>query len=117
MIDVSDGLSTDLHNLCRASGVGARVFVDKIPAVALPSALAKRLRTTGLDLALNAGEDYELLFTVPKRRLAKLPKELAGVKLTVIGESTRRKNVVLVDASGRERPLPPRGWDPFRARA
>jgi len=116
MIDLSDGLSTDLNHICEASGVGARLYQEKIPAVNLPAPLARRLQTTGLQLALNAGEDYELLFTVPRARAPRLPRKLAGVPLTPIGEITRERRLVLVDAVGRERLLPPRGWDPFRRR-
>ncbi|MGH9803648.1 MAG: thiamine-phosphate kinase [Candidatus Acidiferrales bacterium] len=116
MIDISDGLSTDLNHICEASRVGARLYQDRIPAVDIPAPLARRLRTTGLQLALNAGEDYELLFTLPKARAQRLPRMLAGIKLTPIGEITRDRRVVLVDGKGRARPLPPRGWDPFRAK-
>lgn len=114
LIDVSDGLSTDLAHLCEASGVGARIYAERIPAVKLPAPVARRLRTTGLALALNGGEDYELLFTLPQARAARLPKKLAGVKLTAIGETTRERKIILVGTDGRARQLPPRGWDPFR---
>lgn len=117
MLDISDGLSTDLHRLCEASGVGARVHRERIPMAEVPASLARRLRTTGLQLALNAGEDYELLFTIPKIRARRLPRKLAGISLTPIGEITRQRRVVLVDDAGRERMLPPRGWDPFRKSA
>ncbi|MGH9861897.1 MAG: thiamine-phosphate kinase [Candidatus Acidiferrales bacterium] len=116
MIDVSDGLSTDLHHLCEASGVGARVFASKIPAVEMPVGLARRLRTSGLDLALNSGEDYELLFMLPQARAARLPKKLAGVALTAIGEITRGPQITIVEARGREHELVARGWDHFRKR-
>jgi thiamine-monophosphate kinase len=116
MIDLSDGLSTDLGRLCAASSVGARVFAGRIPAVRLSWPLQRRLRTSGLELALHAGEDYELLFTLSKRQAARLPKKLAGVKLTPIGEITRARKIVLVDATGCKQVLPPRGWDHFRRR-
>ncbi len=113
MIDVSDGLSTDLHHLCEASGVGARIVAAKIPSVKLSAALARRLGTSGLKLALNSGEDYELLFALPKSRAARLPKQVGGVKLTRIGEITRGRRVTMVEASGHERALAARGWDHF----
>jgi thiamine-monophosphate kinase len=113
MIDMSDGLSTDLKHLCEASGVGARVLSTKIPKVAVPSHLQK----IGLDplrLALEGGEDYELLFTVPKLFAKHLPRLFRGVPITVIGEITREKRNLLIDETGRAAALSARGWDPFR---
>jgi thiamine-monophosphate kinase len=115
MIDVSDGLSTDLHHIAEASQVGARIWRERIPAVALP----RELRGRGFDplrLALHGGEDYELLFTVPRRLVKKIPSVYRGVPLTPIGEMTRKKGVWLMDAAGRATRLEPRGWDPFRPR-
>lgn len=112
MIDTSDGLSTDLGHLCRASGVGAIVWGPKIPVVDVP----RELRSASLDplkLALHGGEDYELLFTVPRRLASRLPRN-AGASIRVIGEMTRKKEVVLVDAKGHRTLLKPMGWDPFR---
>ncbi len=116
LIDLSDGLSTDLHHLCEASGVGARLYVERIPTVKLPGPLARRLRTNALELALHGGEDYELLFTLPATKAARLPRSLAGVPLTRIGETTKERGVVLVE-HGRRRRLEARGWDHFRRRA
>ncbi len=113
MIDTSDGLSTDLGHICEASGVGARVFAEKIPTVAVP----KELRRRGLDaqeLALDGGEDYELLFTVRRRRARHLPARVHGVPLAVIGEITREKKVILTRRDGHTVVLLPRGWDAFR---
>lgn len=115
MIDLSDGLSTDLARLARASGVGARVFLDRLPAVRVPAALARR-RIRSIDLALNGGEDYGLLFTVPAKRAARIPSRFRGVKITQIGEIVRGIDVTLVASDGRPRPLPMGGWDPFRRR-
>ena len=116
MIDTSDGLSTDLAHICESSRVGARLWKEKIPAVRLTPAEEKRLGVTAWELAVNGGEDYELLFTLPKRRAARLPKKLAGVKLAAIGEITRERRLVAVDSAGRARPLAVRGWDHFRRR-
>ena len=112
MIDTSDGLSTDLAHICESSGVGARVWAPKIPKV-------KVLTQLGLDalqLALDGGEDYELLFTVPKRLAGRLPKAIRGVSITAIGEITRERKILLVDERGRTTPLRNQGWDPFRSR-
>jgi thiamine-monophosphate kinase len=115
MIDTSDGLSTDLGHVCEASGVGAIVWAPKIPKVRIPAEL-QRLGLEPLDLALHGGEDYELLFTVPRKFAARLPHNLGGVPITIIGEITRTKKVLVVDANGQSEPLRPRGWDPFRKR-
>ncbi len=101
MIDLSDGLSTDLGHLCEESRVGATVWADRIPG--------ESSRVT-LESALHGGEDYELLFTSSRR----VPQALAGVKITRIGEITKAASMVLVDASGRRRPLRPAGWEHFR---
>ena len=113
MIDTSDGLSTDLGHICDASGVGAKLLAGRIPCVAVPG----KLQAMGLDpmrLALHGGEDYELLFTVPRRLIGRLPQTVAGVPITTIGEITREKRVVLAGARGRAKPLRPGGWEPFR---
>ncbi len=113
MIDTSDGLSTDLGHICKASGVGARVSADKIPLTKVPSEL-KRHGLDAIRLAIDGGEDYELLFTVPKRLARRLPQTVAGVPITVIGEITSRKEISLIDFRGRKSPLRPGGWDPFQ---
>jgi thiamine-monophosphate kinase len=115
MIDTSDGLSTDLAHLCEASGVGAKLWAAKIPQVALPSDL-KQIGLDPLRLALDGGEDYELLFTVPKRQARHLPRAVRGVRIAIIGEVTRSKRILLMDEEGRTKPLLAQGWDPFRKR-
>jgi len=114
MIDTSDGLSTDLQHLCRSSGVGARVWADRLPAVRVPPALHGR-GFDPLELALHGGEDYELLFTVPRRLSGRIPAAYRGVSLTPIGEIVRGRALSLTGAEGRTAPLAARGWDHFRA--
>jgi thiamine-monophosphate kinase len=117
MIDLSDGLSTDLARLCTASGVGAEIHSAAIPVLALPAVLSKlkeRLKLDPLQMALNGGEDYELLFTVPPRKIKNLPRAPGFSQLTPIGEVTRSKGIVLTGPRGTRKPLIPRGWDPFR---
>jgi thiamine-monophosphate kinase len=117
MIDVSDGLSTDLAHLCAASGVGARVWAERVPRVEIPaeqSKLARKLKLDPLQMALHGGDDYELLFSVPPR----LAKRLRGAPefrdISAIGEIERGKQILLVDSNGRAVPLKTGGWDPFR---
>jgi thiamine-monophosphate kinase len=113
MMDLSDGLSSDLPRLCAASAVGARVEKVKIPQLETPH-LALRYGQDPLELALHGGDDYELLFTVPPRKADLLPKTLHGVGLTAIGKIIRNRELLVVEEDGRARPLLPRGWDPFR---
>ena len=113
MIDLSDGLSTDLMRLCKASGAGARVYLDKLP-LASRIFLDKFDEAERIDAALNGGDDYELLFSVARRYAPRIPKRIWGVRLTEIGEITRRSEVRTVNSSGEEIPLRAAGWDPFR---
>jgi thiamine-monophosphate kinase len=116
MIDISDGLSTDLGRLCAASGVGASIWADRIPCVHLPAGARRlrslaRLRLNPLKLALDGGEDYELLFTVSPRREKRLRGAPGFAELTEIGEIVASKGVTLVGKA--EKHLLPGGWDPF----
>lgn len=113
MMDLSDGLSSDLPRLCAASGVGARLESARIPQTRNSDA-ARKLGLDPLDLALHGGDDYELLFTVPPQKAKSLPGAFQGVKLTPIGRITQKAKLVVCDENGRERPLAVGGWDPFR---
>lgn len=113
MMDLSDGLSTDLPRLCAASSVGAKIDAASLP-VARFSGNPHLKTLDAYTLALHGGDDYELLFAVPARQARQIPSSLQGLALTPIGEITKSRAVVLRDSKGREHPLPNRGWDPFR---
>jgi thiamine-monophosphate kinase len=88
MIDISDGLSSDLAHLCRASRVGAMIDASRIPVNPLVTSLCGRRALDPLLLALHGGEDFELLFTVNPRDLGWLPRSIGGVPATYIGDVT-----------------------------
>ena len=113
MMDLSDGLSSDLPRLCAASGVGARLESNRIPRVRNLEA-ARKYGLNPFELALHGGDDYELLFAVPPQREKFLARVFRGVKVTAIGRITRETKLLVSDESGRERSLVPGGWDPFR---
>src|SRR5258708_403421 len=113
MMDLSDGLSSDLSRLCAASAVGALLEKTKIPQVQIPDAALDHGHDP-LQLALHGGDDYELLFTVPPRNAKLLPKTFRGVGLTAMGRITRNRKLLVLDERGRAMQLHPRGWDPFR---
>ena len=116
MIDVSDGLLQDLGHVCRASGVAAEVELARVPVA---PACRRALGTGAAAHAAAAGEDYELLFSVPLRRevaLARLAPRL-GCRVTRIGRLCRgRPAVRVVDAAGRQLPVRTTGFDHFGAR-
>jgi thiamine-monophosphate kinase len=114
MIDVSDGLSSDLSHICEQSGVGAAIDETRIPISPALRAISGRLPQSALSFALSGGEDYELLFTVSARHVRKL----AALKLPVtrIGVVTKGRGVLLVDAAGESRVLSMDGYDHFPKR-
>ncbi|MGD0798739.1 MAG: thiamine-phosphate kinase [Acidobacteriaceae bacterium] len=108
-IDLSDGLSTDLAHLCGEAGLGARINAAALPI----HPLAMRAERP-LNLALDGGEDYELLFAA--RPSVKMPRSIAGVRITHIGQLVSGSAITLADSAGRERPLKPGGWEHFAGR-
>lgn len=113
MMDISDGLSSDLPRLCAASAVGARIEASRIPSPRMPQTASKK-RFDALHLALNGGDDYELLFTVSEKKAPRIPRSFQGIALTEIGEITRERRLMIVERGKPPKLLVPRGWDPFR---
>jgi thiamine-monophosphate kinase len=113
MMDLSDGLSSDLPRLCVASRVGARIEALRIPSPKMPP-IALKERFDALGLAVNGGDDYELLFTVSVNNVRRIPRSFRKIPLTEIGEITRERRIAIVQQDGTTKPLLPRGWDPFR---
>ena len=113
MMDLSDGLSSDLLRLCAASRVGACLESAAIPCLREPD-VARKHGLDPLRLALHGGDDYELLFTVPPRKTKLLPRAFQGIPLTSIGKITKESEVVVRDERGREQLLAAEGWDPFQ---
>jgi len=106
MIDISDGLSTDLAHICEESGAGAVVNLRALP-------VARGLDADdALAFALHGGDEYELLFTArPGRRI---PKHISGVAVTLIGEMVRGRQMKLVMVDGKSGVLKPGGWEHFQ---
>jgi thiamine-monophosphate kinase len=111
-IDVSDGFSTDLGHLARASGVGAQVLAARLPS---PKTLSETRRDP-LQLALHGGEDYELLFTVRPGKVSKVPRRFDKVALHQVGEIQESAEVVLLKEGSESEILRPAGWDAFNRR-
>lgn len=116
MMDLSDGLALDLSRLCRASRVGARVTLAKVPIAGALERGAEALGVDALDLALSGGEDYELVATMPADAVETARAELAdafGTDLSEIGEIVEGSGLWAVTADGSGSALEPRGWDHF----
>lgn len=102
MIDISDGLSTDLEHMCEESKTGAVVYESSLPLA---------FAGERLELALHGGEEYELLFTARPNR--QVPGEIAGVPVTLIGEILAGNGMRLAKADGTTKRLKPGGWQHF----
>jgi len=109
MIDISDGLSSEMMHICKASKVGCNIYEDKIPLDYQTKRFAEELNINPLVAALNGGEDYELLFTVP---LADHDKIKNDPDITLIGHITGEANGTnLVIGEGTAVPLQAQGWN------
>ena len=109
MMDVSDGLSSELRHICRASGTGCRIYEERLPIDYQTAVMAEEMEMNVTTCALNGGEDYELVFTVPIGDLEKI-EQIDDVHL--IGHITDRKyGHILVSRDGQEFELKAQGWN------
>src|SRR5215204_313735 len=113
MIDLSDGLSSDLNRLCSASGVGALIDSSLLPIDQQVTELCGRRALDPLQLALHGGEDFELLFTIKPTDVARLPRKVDGIEIKRIGEITGAAEGVRVSEGARNWELKPGGWKHF----
>ena len=114
MIDLSDGLSSDLNRLCTASGVGALIDSASLPVDDRVTDLCGRRALDPLQLALHGGEDFELLFTVRPDNAARLPRRVDGVEIRRIGTILSSNAGVKISEGSRTWELRPGGWEHFR---
>ena len=113
MIDISDGLASEVMHLCKESGVGCQLYEGKIPQDPSTVKLAKDFQVVPSITALNGGEDYELLFTIDQKDYEKIQEMAEDV--TVIGYMTADKGVAeLVTPDNHVIPLKAQGWNHFR---
>lgn len=111
MMDISDGLSSELMHICKASNCGCRIYEDRIPIDYQTAMMAEELNMNLVTAALNGGEDYELLFTVPLTDHEKIQK-LQGVR--VIGYITKPDlGCAMITRDDTEIPLRAQGWNPL----
>ena len=113
MIDVSDGLSSDLNHLCVASEVGALIDSSLLPIDRQVVDLCGRRALDPLQLALHGGEDFELLFTVKPDDVPRLPRRVDGAQITRIGEIRIQDEGVRISEGARVWELNPGGWKHF----
>ena len=109
MIDISDGLSSEILHICKNSDKGCRIYQEKIPIDHTTALMAEEFNIEPLICALHGGEDYELLFTVPLRDFDKV-KELKEIH--IIGKvMDKEENALMVSSGGNTIQLRAQGWD------
>ena len=113
MMDISDGLSSELLHICKQSCCGCRIYEKNIPIDYQTAVMAEEMNMNVTTCAMNGGEDYELLFTVPIGDHEKI-ETIKGVKL--IGHITRKEfGTQLITRDNNEFELTAQGWNPLKA--
>lgn len=115
MIDISDGLSSEIIHLCKQSEVGCNLYEDKIPLDPQSISTCEEFNISSTTVALSGGEDYELLFTISQEDF---PKIKANPSLTIIGHMTQQsEGMHLITRANTKIPLQARGWNSFDKQA
>ncbi len=112
MMDVSDGISSDLTRMAKASGTGFVIGLDKIPVSADAIGMSGT-KEEAVSHALNDGEDYELLFTVSSSDADRVPKKVGSLPVTCIGRMTGDKKYLGIGADGKKAKIEPSGFSHF----
>jgi thiamine-monophosphate kinase len=113
MIDISDGLASEVHHICNSSGVGATIHEHNIPVESITQKIAMEFSESPVDYALYGGDEYELLFTINDEEYKKFEKLTNDV--TIIGRVTEKeKGIIIVREQGEIEMLRSGGWDHFR---
>ena len=115
MIDISDGLSSDLNHLCQESQAGALVDAHLLPIDQVVTEMCGRRALDPLMLALHGGEDFELLFTVRPENVSKLPARVDGIPITRIGDIKEASHGVRIAEGAKIWNLEPGGWEHFKS--
>ncbi|MDI9320671.1 MAG: thiamine-phosphate kinase [Phycisphaerales bacterium] len=111
MMDISDGLSSDILHICRQSNVGCLIYDEKLPIHSQTKEMAMEFGLSGTSCALNGGEDYELLFTIPQSDYDKI---VLSEKISVIGYiTTAEESYQLITKQGNKHKLVAQGWSAF----
>lgn len=114
MMDVSDGLSSEMLHICHESNVGCRIYEEKVPIDHVTRNMADELNITPIVTALNGGEDYELLFTIDQKDYQKF-QSIPGPNIYAIGYITDKgKGSRLITTGGDEMDLKAQGWKAFQ---
>ena len=111
MIDISDGLSSELQHISNSSNLGFKIFEDKLPIKDDVLSVSKELDINYLDAVLNGGEEYELLFSIPVDKFESV--NFDKIDISPLGHFTNDKRKVLVEKSGKNREIKSKGWDHF----
>jgi len=117
MIDISDGLLSEVHHICRQSSVGTTIFSDKVPLSAETRKIAQRFQRDALDYAYSGGEDFELLFTAPveiEQDLSEAFQARFGYECTLVGKIEEGDRIEIRDDRGGHSRVVAKGYEHFK---